>query len=378
MMSPAELKARAKRRQYAIQAVILVGTIAIVWSAVSSAQTNLSALGITSGFGFLDRSTGWSYSFSLLERNIDDSYARTLTIGFLNTLFVGGVSIILATILGFIVGTARDMRNLALASAANVFVQIFRNIPLILQAVFWYAIMIHMPGPRQAYSLGEAAFLSNRGLMLPTLNLSLGAAAILLLTSLALAAFLVWRKTSLMRALALWIAGVLALAIASAITLVPADETIFSVPELRGLRFVGGLTVSIELVAMIVSIVLYGSAYIAEVVRGGLKEVPKGLVEAGQALGLSPASIWSRIKLPMALRTIIPPLGNQWIFIMKATTIGVAIGFSDLFYIVSTSITQSGQTLELIAILMGAFLLINFTLAQFVNWLNARLQLKAH
>ncbi|WP_165390270.1 ABC transporter permease subunit [Thalassococcus sp. S3] len=377
-MSPAELKARAKRRQYAIQAVILVGTIAIVWSAVSSAQTNLSALGITSGFGFLDRSTGWSYSFSLLERNIDDSYARTLTIGFLNTLFVGGVSIILATILGFIVGTARDMRNLALASAANVFVQIFRNIPLILQAVFWYAIMIHMPGPRQAYSLGEAAFLSNRGLMLPTLNLSLGAAAILLLTSLALAAFLVWRKTSLMRALALWIAGVLALAIASAITLVPADETIFSVPELRGLRFVGGLTVSIELVAMIVSIVLYGSAYIAEVVRGGLKEVPKGLVEAGQALGLSPASIWSRIKLPMALRTIIPPLGNQWIFIMKATTIGVAIGFSDLFYIVSTSITQSGQTLELIAILMGAFLLINFTLAQFVNWLNARLQLKAH
>jgi ABC-type amino acid transport system permease subunit len=138
------------------------------------------------------------------------------------------------------------------------------------------------------------------------------------------------------------------------------------------------LTLSVELVAMIVGIVLYGSAYVAEVVRGGLNDVPKGLTEAGQALGLSGFHIWSRIKLPMALRMIIPPLGNQWIFIMKATTIGVAIGFSDLFMLVSTSITQSGQTLELIAILMLAFLLVNFTLAQAVNWLNARLQLKAH
>ncbi|MEO1317754.1 MAG: ABC transporter permease subunit, partial [Pseudomonadota bacterium] len=115
-----------------------------------------------------------------------------------------------------------------------------------------------------------------------------------------------------------------------------------------------------------------------EVVRGGLTEVPKGLVEAGEALGLTRGAIWRRIKMPMALRTIMPPLGNQWIFIMKATTIGVAIGFSDLFYIVSTSITQSGQTLELIAILMGAFLLVNFTIAQLVNGLNESLKLKAH
>lgn len=151
-----------------------------------------------------------------------------------------------------------------------------------------------------------------------------------------------------------------------------------SIPALKGLRFVGGISVSIEFVAMILAIVLYGSAYIAEVVRGGLQEVPKGLIEAGQAIGLSRSAIWSRIKMPMALRTIIPPLGNQWIFIMKATTIGVAIGFSDLFYIVSTSITQSGQTLELIALLMGAFLLVNYLIAQLTNLLNASLKLKGH
>ena len=377
-MTPAELKARAKRRKQMLQIAIVVGAIVVIWTTVSSARTNLAALGVTSGFGFLERATGWSYSFSLIDRSIDDTYLRTLSIGLLNTLLVGALSIVLSTILGFLIGTARDMRNLAIASAAGVFVQIFRNIPLILQVVFWYAIMIHMPGPRQSYSLADAAFLSNRGLMLPVLNVSAGVAVILTVLLICLAVMIIWRGVPLLKGLGAWIGGAIAILAIAAMTLVPADASIISYPELKGLRFVGGVTISVEFVAMIVAIVLYGSAYIAEVVRGGLKEVPKGLVEAGQALGLSGVSIWTRIKMPMALRTIIPPLGNQWIFIMKATTIGVAIGFSDLFYIVSTSITQSGQTLELIAILMGAFLAINYSIALFVNWLNARMKLKAH
>lgn len=372
------LKARVKRRQAIVQGLVLAAIVIVVWSAVVSARTNLAALGITSGFGFLERATGWSYSFSLIPRNIDDTYARTLMIGLTNTLFVGAISIVLATILGFLIGTARDMRNLAISFSANVFVQLFRNIPLILQVVFWYAVLIHMPGPRQAISLGNSLFVSNRGIMIPTLNVPAGAALAIIIGMIVLAAVLIWQRVSVVRGFIIWGVASVILMGATALALAPSGEPVFSVPELKGLRFVGGLNVSVELVAMIVAIVLYGAAYIAEVVRGGLKEVPKGLIEAGQAVGLSPFHIWSRIKLPMALRTIVPPLGNQWIFIMKATTIGVAIGFSDLFYIVSTSITQSGQTLELIAILMGAFLLINFSLAQFVNWLNGRLQLKAH
>ncbi|MEM9221206.1 MAG: ABC transporter permease subunit [Pseudomonadota bacterium] len=372
------LKARVKRRQAIVQGLVLAAIVIVVWSAVVSARTNLAALGITSGFGFLERATGWSYSFSLIPRNIDDTYARTLMIGLTNTLFVGAISIVLATILGFLIGTARDMRNLAISFSANVFVQLFRNSPLILQVVFWYAVLIHMPGPRQAISLGNSLFVSNRGIMIPTLNVPAGAALAIIIGMIVLAAVLIWQRVSVVRGFIIWGVASVILMGATALALAPSGEPVFSVPELKGLRFVGGLNVSVELVAMIVAIVLYGAAYIAEVVRGGLKEVPKGLIEAGQAVGLSPFHIWSRIKLPMALRTIVPPLGNQWIFIMKATTIGVAIGFSDLFYIVSTSITQSGQTLELIAILMGAFLLINFSLAQFVNWLNGRLQLKAH
>ncbi|SCZ64479.1 amino acid ABC transporter membrane protein 1, PAAT family [Epibacterium ulvae] len=377
-MQVEELRARAARRKFAIQALLIVGVIVIIWSAIASARINLTALGITSGFGFLERSTGWSYSFSLIERDINDTYTKTLWIGFQNSVFVGFISIVLSTVLGFAIGTARDAYNLSIKAAATTFVQIFRNIPLILQVVFWYAILIHMPGPRQAISVGELAFISNRGVMLPGLNVTSSIAVGMIAFSVLLFIALTISKATFGKKLILWFSGSILALILAGVLFTPEGESILSIPTLKGLRFVGGITVSIELVAMIVSIVLYGSAYIAEVVRGGLQEVPKGLIEAGQAIGLPQRAIWSRIKMPMALRTIIPPLGNQWIFIMKATTIGVAIGFSDLFYIVSTSITQSGQTLELIALLMGAFLTVNYLIAQLTNWLNASLKLKGH
>ncbi len=370
------------RRMTASEIAVQVGLVAVVLvvalGAIRSAQVNLAALGITSGFSFLDRSTGWSYSFSLLERTIDDPYARTLLIGFLNTVFVGLTSIVFATILGFIIGTMRDSKNLGLQVASSIYVQVFRNIPLILQVVFLYALLIHFPGPRQAYSISDAVFMSNRGIMVPVLSLPLSVVAGLVLGSVLLGIGALRYSGSTTRALAIWLAGSIAIIVAAALLLTPDGQNLVSYPELKGLRFVGGLTLSVEVVAMIVGIVLYGAAYIGEVVRGGLAEVPRGLREAGVSLGMRPFAVWWTIRMPMALRSIIPPLGNQWIFIMKATTVGVAIGFSDLFYIVSTSITQSGQTLELIAILMGSFLLVNFALAQAINWLNARLALKGY
>lgn len=378
-LSAQQLRARARLRRIVIQTVLLGVTLVVIWGAVRSAQVNLTALGITSGFGFLDRSTGWDYSFSLIERSINDPYWRTLLIGLMNTMFVGFLCIFLSTFFGFLIGTARDASNLALKTAATVYVQIFRNIPLILQAIFLYAVLIHFPGPRQAHSLGEAIFLSNRGMKLPGLNVEPSVAVGIVLASIALAVLLIaWRKTSLFNGILAWFAGTVVLAFLAALLFRPEGEGLFTIPVLQGLRFRGGITVSVELWAMIMAITLYGSAYIAEVVRGGLNEVPRGLVEAGRALGVSEGYIWSRIKIPMALRSIVPPLGNQWIFIMKATTIGIAIGFSDLFYIVSNSITQSGQTLELIAILMLAFLGVNYAIAIFTNWLNERLKLKAH
>jgi His/Glu/Gln/Arg/opine family amino acid ABC transporter permease subunit len=378
MATAEQLRKRAKRRSVTIQSIIVVAIVLAIWGAVSNAQYNLTRLNMTSGFSFLERDTGWDYSFSLIERSISDRYYYTLFVGLLNTLFVGFICIVTTTVFGFIIGTMRDSIHPALSFAANVYVQIFRNIPLILQAIFLYAILIHMGGPRQAVNIGDVAFLSGRGLMLPGLNINPSVAIGLLLASVAIVVGLILVKVSLWRGIAVWLGGTVLLSLLTALILRPDGEGLFSVPALAGLRFKGGISVPIELFALIVSITLYGSAYIAEIVRGGLAQVPRGLVEAGQALGLSRMSIWSRIKVPMALRSIIPPLGNQWIFMMKATTIGIAIGFSDLFYITVNSISQSGQTLELILILMLTFLAINYSIAIFTNWLNARLQLKEH
>lgn len=367
---------RMTRAEIAVQVGVVLLLVVIVFGAIRSAQINLAALGITSGFSFLDRDTGWSYSFSLLERSIDDTYRKTLFIGFLNTVFVGFISIIFATILGFIIGTMRDSRNLGLQVAASVYIQIFRNIPLILQVVFLYAILIHFPGPKQAYSIADVVFMSNRGIMVPVLTLPLSVVAAVVVFSGAMLFVLPRFVKNLWAILGSWLGLTVGALILAILLFTPEGQNVVSVPYLKGLRFREGLTLSVELVAMIIGIVLYGAAYIGEVVRGGLSAVSKGIVEAGQSLGLGNFAVWWTLKVPMALRSIVPPLGNQWIFIMKATTVGVAIGFSDLFYIVSTSITQSGQTLELIGILMGSFLLVNFSLAQAINWLNRKLALK--
>ncbi len=365
-------------REVGVQIGVVVLVIAIAVSAYFSARINLAELGITSGFNFLDRDTGWSYSFSLIERSIDDTYRRTLFIGFLNTVFVGLISIIFATVLGFLIGTMRDSENPGLKAISSVYVQIFRNIPLILQIVFLYSILIHFPGPKQAYSIADLVFMSNRGIVVPVLTIPLWSVVALVVMAVALGWGLLRSRLSAWTGILIWL-GVVVAGFALAIaTLVPEGSNVVSVPFLKGLRFREGLNLSVELVAMIIGIVLYSAAYIGEVVRGGLDEVPKGLVEAGKSLGLGRFAVWWTIKMPMALRSIVPPLGNQWIFTMKATTVGVAIGFSDLFYIVSTSITQSGQTLELIAILMGAFLLVNFIIAQLVTLLNSRLALKGY
>ena len=365
-------------RDIALQGGVVLLVIGIAVSAYFSAKINLAELGITSGFNFLNRDTGWGYSFSLLDRSIDDTYRRTLFIGFLNTVFVGAVSIFLATLLGFLIGTMRDSLNPGLKAISSLYVQVFRNVPLILQIVFLYSILIHFPSPKQALTIGELVFMSNRGIMVPVLTLPLWSVAAIVAGAGALALVLVRSKLGIWQALLIWLGAVAAAFAIAILTLVPEGGSILSVPYLKGLKFREGLTLSVELVAMILGIVLYSAAYIGEVVRGGLDEVPRGLVEAGKSLGLGRFAVWWTIKMPMALRSIIPPLGNQWIFTMKATTVGVAIGFSDLFYIVSTSITQSGQTLELIAILMGAFLLVNFIIARLVSLINARLALKGY
>ncbi|MCR9254679.1 MAG: ABC transporter permease subunit [Alphaproteobacteria bacterium] len=370
---------RSKRVHATIlQCVFFAALVALFVFLGTTGQRNIEAQGMATGFGFLERSTGWPMAFSMIETSSRSTYAQVLWAGLLNTLLVGVLTLVFATLLGLVVAFLRVSTNLLARFAGTTFVEIFRNVPAILQVVFWYAVLTHTPRPRDAYTLGEVAFLSNRGLVLPAPVFS-GTDLLTILAAL-LAAFGVLaagRKLNLTRrGRILVVATVIALAVVLWLTGRVPDAPLVSVPELAGLRFVGGMTLSPEFLGLLVGLSLFGAAYVGEIIRGGLLSVEKGKLEAGAALGLSPWQVNRLIRIPLACRAMLPSLANQYIWLMKATTLGLVIGFSDFFAIVSTSINQSGQTLELIGILMAGFLLLNYALGTSMNLVNRRLKLK--
>jgi len=373
-----------KNREIFLQAVLVSAVAAVLVMMVINTRASLDEQGMTSGFGFLERSTGWDFSFSALEYSISDTYRRTLWIGIVNTLLLGVLGISLATLLGVIVGLVRTSKNYLFSLLGTLYVEIFRNVPLILQAVFWYAIVSHFPRPRAAYSLGDVAFLSGRGIYIPSLNIT-GLSIALMFVALLVLAIVLYRlrrivfNNQIYRVLRwlLFFATLAAIVALGVYGRIP-DTELFDIPALKGLNIKGGLRMPPELSALVIAIALYGGAYIGEVVRAGLQSVPRGQIEAGRVLGLKDSHIFSRIRLPLAIRLVLPSLTNQYVQLMKATTIGLVVGFSDFFMIVSTSINQSGQTLELLAILMGGFLMINLTIAFVMNTINQQIALKGY
>jgi general L-amino acid transport system permease protein len=366
-----------RTRGYVIQAVVLAASLLLTLSFVLTARDNLVSQGIATGFGFLDRSTGWPINFSIIEATDRSPYSRMLLAGFLNTIIVGLAGLACATCVGLAVGLMRVSSNLILNVLGTVFVETFRNVPLILQVIFWYAILTHMPSPRGAIDLAGLGFLSNRGLMLAAPAWSALDLAIIALSI--IAALFAAHRFGGTRPLATWglaLAGIVALSIVLLFLGHDPDMPLISQPELRGLRFVGGVTIKPEFSALLIAIMAFGGAYIGEIVRGGFLSVDKGRLEAARALGLSNAQINRFIRIPLAIRAMLPALTNQYVWLMKATTLGIAIGYPDYFMVVSTSINQSGQTMELLLLLMVGFLLINYTISGTMNWINGRLAIK--
>ncbi|WP_112321051.1 amino acid ABC transporter permease [Oceanibium sediminis] len=360
-----------------IQGLVLLGTVALFASFVLTARENLVSQGIATGFGFLERSTGWPINFSLIEVSDRSPYSRMLLAGFLNTIYVGLLGLAAATLTGLVVGMMRISSNLVLNILGTIFVETFRNVPLILQVIFWYALLTHLPPPRGAIDLAGVGFLSNRGLMLPAPALSAMDLAILALGLLGV--LFSARRMGGTRSGLTWVLGLGALAALFTVLLLTGrapDMPLVSIPELRGLRFVGGLTVKPEFAALLIAIMMFGGAYVAEIVRGGFLSVDRGRLEAAKALGLSSWQIMRFVHIPLAIRAMLPALTNQYIWLMKATTLGVAIGYPDYFMVVSTSINQSGQTIELLLLLMGGFLAINYVIGGIMNTINARLAIK--
>ncbi|TCZ54269.1 amino acid ABC transporter permease [Roseicella aquatilis] len=363
--------------------VLVVGIVGtIVWWLWSNTVHNLEVRKIATGFGFLTREAGLPVAESVIEYSPTDTYLRALTVGLLNTLKVAVVGIVLSTILGTVIGIARLSRNWLVAKLSAIYVEVIRDLPLLLQLLFWYTILQSLPGPRQAMQPVPGVFLSNRGLKLPWLDWQ--DAHSLALLALLLGAVVTWfyRRQALAKRIldgqprriwpvALGAMGALPVLVWAALGAPWTADW----PELRGFNFRGGVTVSPEFFALLLGLVLYTAGFIAEIVRAGILAVPQGQWEAAQALGLHPGQVLRQIVLPQALRVIIPPMTSQYLNITKNSSLAVAIGYQDIVSIANTTLNQTGQAIEGIAIIMLVYLTISLSISLFMNWYNARIAL---
>ncbi|MFC5386690.1 ABC transporter permease subunit [Aquamicrobium segne] len=378
---------RSQKVRNALLQALFVGVLAyIVIGGWMNAQQTMQQQRIVSGFGFLWKSTGWDVNFSLLPASPGDPYWWFFVIGIINTLFLGIIGLMLATLVGGAVGIARTSSNEMLQLLGRSYVDFFRNIPLILQVFFWYAFVTHLPAPRGAHDFWGLK-LTSRGIYAPLPNVEgwyLALAAALALVALILPLYIgatqrisrprEERRPARIAAFLVPAAASVAVFLAGRIS----GEPLLSMPQLQGLNLRGGMRISPEFSALTIAMALYGGAYIGEIVRGGFKAVGRGQVEAAQSLGLTPWQAFSRIRLPLALRAMLPILANQYIWLIKATTLGITIGFTDFFMIVAITINQSGQTMEAIGILMVGFLIINLSLAALFNRFNKAIALKGN
>ena len=365
------------------QILAVAAVTAVVWYLVSNTLANLAARNIATGFSFLERQAGFGIGETLIPYSAADTYFRALLVGLVNTLRVGITGIVLATIVGTIVGVARLSSNWLVAKLAAGYVELFRNIPLLLQLFFWYAVITEtLPGPRDALQLLPGVFASNRGIKIPVPGES--AAYVYAAAGFALALVLSFfihlasrrRRESGRSALPTgWLTLGLIVVLPILGWLISGEPLVLDVPKLQGFNFVGGATMSPEFSALLLGLVIYTAAFIAEIVRSGILAVGRGQREAAQAIGLTERQSLRLIILPQALRVIVPPLTSQYLNLTKNSTLAVAIGYPDLVSVAGTTLNQTGQAIEGIAIIMLVFLTISLSISLLMNWYNKRIAL---
>ncbi len=368
-----------------IYQALLVAVVAfLLYEAISNAAENLRRANIASGFGFLNATAGFSINQKLIEYSETSTYGRAFLVGLLNTLIVAAIGILLATILGFIIGIARLSRNFIINRMAYVYVEVVRNLPLLLQLLFWYnAVLTPLPAPRNSIELPGGIFLNNRGIVMPTpvLESAMAIVAAVFLAGVVTAfAYRSWARRRqletgmqypVFRVALLLVIGLPALALV--LTGFPIS---FEVPELRGFNFAGGTPIYPEFFALLIGLVTYTAAFIAEIVRAGILAVSHGQTEAGAALGFRQGKILRLIVIPQAMRVIIPPLTSQYLNLTKNSSLAVAIGYPDLVQVFAgTVLNQTGQAVEVILITMGVYLTISLVTSAFMNWYNRRVAL---
>jgi general L-amino acid transport system permease protein len=363
--------------------VVVVGiAVAIVAWLWSNALHNLSVRRISTGFAFLGREAGMPIADTWIAYSPKDPYVRAFFVGIVNTLRVAVIGIVLATVVGTLVGIARLSSNWLVSRLSAVYVEVLRDIPLLLQLLFWYVLMQGLPAARQAWKPVEGVYLSNRGLILPSIPLETANLWVLLVAAIGLVATYFIRR----RPIALHMldgkprrswpyALLLVIGIPVLVSLMLGAGWSIELPELRGFNFVGGLTLAPEYFALLIALVTYTSAFIAEIVRSGIQSVPIGQWDAAKALGLRRNFVLQHIVMPQALRVIIPPMTSQYLNLTKNSSLAVAVGYQDIVSIANTTLNQTGQAIEAIALIMLVFLTISLGISFLMNWYNARIAL---
>ncbi|MCP1971694.1 amino acid ABC transporter permease [Bradyrhizobium elkanii] len=358
---------------------IAVAVVAWLWS---NAVHNLSVRRISTGFAFLGREAGMPIADSWIDYTPKNTYLRAFIVGVVNTLRVAVIGIVLATVIGTLVGIARLSSNWLLARLAAVYVEVLRDLPLLLQLLFWYVLTQGLPAARQAWKPVDGVYLSNRGLVLPSVPLHEANAWTLVALVAGVIVFIIVRRRLIAqqmldgKARPAWPYALgLIIALPALVSWLLGASWSVMLPELRGFNFVGGLTLAPEYFALLIALVTYTSAFIAEIVRSGIQAVPRGQSDAAKALGLKRSFVLQHIVLPQALRVIIPPMTSQYLNLTKNSSLAVAVGYQDIVSIANTTLNQTGQAIESIALIMMVFLTISLGISLFMNWYNARIAL---
>jgi len=366
---------------YQLGVLAMVGLLG--YYLVSNTLANLERQAIATGFGFLEKEASFEIGESVIPYSAANSYLRALFVGVLNTLLVSFIGVILTVILGTIIGVLRLSTNWLVSRLSAVYIEVFQDIPVLLQLFFWYALFYEvLPSPRQAVSPFHGVFMSNRGLVVAIpeyspAHLFMGIAFIAgCLVVFFLRRWARKRQAKTGRSFPVFRTSVgILVALPLLVWLAGGAPTAMNVPQLKGFNFQGGLNISPEFSALLLGLVLYTAAFVAEVVRAGIQAVSKGQREAAMSIGLKPAQVLNLVILPQALRVIIPPLTSQMLNLTKNSSLAVAIGYPDFVSVAGTAINQTGQAIEGVAMIMIVYLCFSLSTSAFMNWYNKKVAL---
>jgi general L-amino acid transport system permease protein len=375
---------RPEVRQAIYQVLLVVALAYAAYWVVTNVADNLRRQNIASGFDFLGRTSGFDVAQTLIEYSNASTYGRAFWVGLLNTLLVAGLGIVAATVIGFVVGISRLSSNWLIARLAGAYVEIVRNVPLLLQLFFWYfAVLKNLPSPRQSYVLPGGIFFNVRGVYvpapepLPGFSRVIAALVVALIVAFAINVWARRRQAATgHRFPASWVSLAIVVGMPLAAFLGSGAPLAWSYPELRGFNFQGGIAVLPELIALVLGLSIYTASFIAEIVRAGILGVPRGQTEAAQSLGLTKGQALRLIIVPQAARIIIPPLTSQYLNLTKNSSLAVAIGYPDFVSVFTgTVLNQTGQAIEVILMTMAVFLVLSLLTSILMNWFNRRMAL---